>query len=941
MINKYEDIIRRGLPGGPNEEITYSSGFSTEGYKRNSPDVDNPFNIIPSGRITMRDVDFPVTGLDEFGNEKRMFPGFEYDFPGNVVLEIPHRQEPSVKGHGNAFMNSNALGYSGHINSKNLDIHGTYLKPLQELASRNGSLDLGLDLKYQKGSNEFSVSPSAHLGKNPQFGINVGFKHNFQEGGEQNPYGADKYKNIQLIYPDGSIKTQSMNEKMFKSGYIDYKKPVKKNFADGTSKTQYNYNPEGGFGLPRVNYKDTSSVDLSRKQDGGENGVSNLNDLYISASDFNELNQGPEGEYFCDPYGKGCLASSYDSYNKLIGQRYPSSDFLNENRLKENYGVESLQTADYYNPTGYQYDAETDEFVHYTDEVEDDRFGEGSNTYNWIKNQPAFSRTNQEGKTEYDFTADSWDIHGMMVGKGGKSLFNTTDENWINDESSHLTEEKLKELYKDMTPGTIIGYGQYADRKGENNKAGMVSSGHSTQVVGYDKRGVPVIYDYGKYVPIDGGTMYGVGDISNITIPKEHAGHNLEWAKEKGYYTGEDPKELDLNLDAIMDQSYFQDDDELPDFYKALKDKKFSLMKDLKIREDQYDEMSAALIGISMQETEGGGGYQHNIEQALPGTLGQDSSGLTQLMWSNISEDEQLMKLAEKYGITQQSDLKDSDKSAIASMIYGSRNYLAAQKNLKKGKGKQGVRTYRPPTWKGKAKDWKSDIKYDGKEFETDGGVNVDLFTGINFLGLGSMDTLEEIQKNLDAAAEEEGWPGRYTARYEKDEDGEEQIVIDKVTAGNSDLSPIDAFIYNWNSPYSLTSGDAQGGAGYVKNIKGWMDLIKKQSGGEITPKDIEAKQQFLEEELSNLNAFQLQPAQLLKMQTQLYDTYNENVPRKFKIGGPKLSPELGLYKDYVVGKDESQKARKNYDKLNRVYYREAKVNNMHPSNYIMTTMIS
>ena len=119
------------------------------------------------------------------------------------------------------------------------------------------------------------------------------------------------------------------------------------------------------------------------------------------------------------------------------------------------------------------------------------------------------------------------------------------------------------------------------------------------------------------------------------------------------------------------------------------------------------------------------------------------------------------------------------------------------------------------------------------------------------------------------------------------------------------------------------------------------MDQIKKQSGGEITPKDIEAKQQFLEEELSNLSAFQLQPAQLLKMQTQLYDTYNENVPRKFKIGGPKLSPELGLYKDYVAGKDESQKAQKNYDKLNRVYYREAKVNNMHPSNYIMTTMIS
>tara|TARA_Y100000361_G_scaffold152222_1_gene171204 strand:+ start:9240 stop:12245 length:3006 start_codon:yes stop_codon:yes gene_type:complete len=83
----------------------------------------------------------------------------------------------------------------------------------------------------------------------------------FAEGGENpNPYGADVYKNIELIYPDGHIETQSMNEKMFKSGYIDYKHPVKKNFADGTTKTQYRYNPEGGFGLPRVNYKDTSFV---------------------------------------------------------------------------------------------------------------------------------------------------------------------------------------------------------------------------------------------------------------------------------------------------------------------------------------------------------------------------------------------------------------------------------------------------------------------------------------------------------------------------------------------------------------------------------------------------------------------------------------------------------------------------------------------------------
>ena len=50
MKKSYSNIERKGLPGGPNEEINYSNlSYSTEGYKRFSPDVNNPFNIINSG----------------------------------------------------------------------------------------------------------------------------------------------------------------------------------------------------------------------------------------------------------------------------------------------------------------------------------------------------------------------------------------------------------------------------------------------------------------------------------------------------------------------------------------------------------------------------------------------------------------------------------------------------------------------------------------------------------------------------------------------------------------------------------------------------------------------------------------------------------------------------------------------------------------------------
>jgi len=63
--------------------------FSTQGYKRNSPDVDNAINIIPSGNITMEGVDFPVIGTDNLGNTKIMQPGKNYKFKGSSVIEVP------------------------------------------------------------------------------------------------------------------------------------------------------------------------------------------------------------------------------------------------------------------------------------------------------------------------------------------------------------------------------------------------------------------------------------------------------------------------------------------------------------------------------------------------------------------------------------------------------------------------------------------------------------------------------------------------------------------------------------------------------------------------------------------------------------------------------------------------------------------------------------
>jgi len=87
-MKKFEKIERKGLPGGPNEQFTYITGvFSTEGYKSDSPDVNNPFNIIDSGNITMEGVDFPVMGTDNLGNSQMMMPGMNYQWH-SVVKKV-------------------------------------------------------------------------------------------------------------------------------------------------------------------------------------------------------------------------------------------------------------------------------------------------------------------------------------------------------------------------------------------------------------------------------------------------------------------------------------------------------------------------------------------------------------------------------------------------------------------------------------------------------------------------------------------------------------------------------------------------------------------------------------------------------------------------------------------------------------------------------------
>ncbi len=100
MTKDFNYITSRGLPGGPNQEITYVTGVvSVEGYRYDSPDKNNSVNLIESGNISMSENDGtplrkgPLLGIDNLGNKEIMMPGTNYSFPGDQVLEIPMAQD--------------------------------------------------------------------------------------------------------------------------------------------------------------------------------------------------------------------------------------------------------------------------------------------------------------------------------------------------------------------------------------------------------------------------------------------------------------------------------------------------------------------------------------------------------------------------------------------------------------------------------------------------------------------------------------------------------------------------------------------------------------------------------------------------------------------------------------------------------------------------------
>ena len=151
--------------------------ISFDGYRNDSPDRYNPVNIIPTGRISMRDVNYPVFGIDEYGNGGIMYPGNDYQFTGNTVLEIPMMESGGQHG-----------GLDRWFAEKWVDVKTGKECGRQEGEKRKGypacrpSKKVSADTP--KTTSEMSSAEKARFKREKTSSKRISYNHKKEEGGE-------------------------------------------------------------------------------------------------------------------------------------------------------------------------------------------------------------------------------------------------------------------------------------------------------------------------------------------------------------------------------------------------------------------------------------------------------------------------------------------------------------------------------------------------------------------------------------------------------------------------------------------------------------------------------------------------------------------------------------------------------------------------------------
>jgi hypothetical protein len=199
--------------------------YSKSGYKKKSEDRENPYNLINSNQITMKNVDFPVLGIDNLGNTKIMQPGAHYIFPGNEVFEVPLKTgNRQVAQEGTEVVGREGVRYN---NPGVNDSHSTHVMAhefvegvgwiafptLFQVPTEEGGMEW-VDLTKEKWIQEGNIPEEWNWGHAYEMAQKLGEVYEFGYGDEAlkqaEEFAVDGYKNKQ--YGGSLLKAQKGNE---------------------------------------------------------------------------------------------------------------------------------------------------------------------------------------------------------------------------------------------------------------------------------------------------------------------------------------------------------------------------------------------------------------------------------------------------------------------------------------------------------------------------------------------------------------------------------------------------------------------------------------------------------------------------------------------------------------------------------------------------------
>jgi len=477
MKKTYSKSSRQGLPGGPNEMFEKVKGIIVS--QRGQWDFPGMNTLVPTddGRITMRGVPYPVYGQDETGYGQMMYPGQEYQFPGNNVLELPMAQVGLENNNIEPIIRLNEYDFYDNALSINERLANTAKKLYQE----------GYDVSRPAAGGKEKIESYLYEVMNPNLEkryytntcvkgvcdvfkraeINSGIPEDVLDNDtffkNYNKYGFDLITDKKDLQPGDIIQYYNDKRPYHMGIYIGNNEYISDGSSDKpfTKSNIYYYDDEPSRN--KDNFRVFRKIDSKKQLGGSLPRFQNGNQVPAQSE--------PEPEPFTLPKGKGYyfkedgetnLPKKMESIEKRNLRFYDfetEEDYINfltsEKSKNKDFGCKEDNCAEFAN----------------------NRAGElvglsGADLSTWLRG----------GKYKIGVGGNAWQTYGNILDLGGKSIFNNY---------------KNQGDVSQVKPGDIIGLkkwsvynhsGRYSIR-GENAPKAGVDNSHQGVVEYVDKKG--------------------------------------------------------------------------------------------------------------------------------------------------------------------------------------------------------------------------------------------------------------------------------------------------------------------------------------------------------------------------------------------------------------------------------------------------------------------